>query len=216
VDIDPQRLSTALQQLYSATIEPTDRARLPNNLAAAFGATSCLVYTIDDAPLDVTVVGGAENMTAFLPAYGEHYHALDLWARHAMRRPNQIFLGQELVSEEELLRTEIYSDCLRPTDGAPLSLMIVLLPPATDPSNGVEPLAAVFASQGQTRQAFSPSLRRAKKEKAQRDSRRFETKDCDLSYRPLSRKRTFSTEDKSQNLPFEKDRTIAPSRKVSR
>lgn len=114
MNIDPSRLSTVLRDIYSATLEPADRALLPHRAASAFDGTSCLIHTRDRGPAGVTIVGGTDNCAAFLPAYVEYYHARDAWTERALaRRPDEAFLGEELVPLDELLAAEWYNDLLK-------------------------------------------------------------------------------------------------------
>lgn len=112
-DIDSGRLSTALQDIYAATLEPEARPLLPQKLAKAFGASSCLIHTRDGGPAGVTIIGGTDNCTAFLPAYVEYYHAQDEWTEQAAMRCGRAILGDELLPESELLEREWYNDLLR-------------------------------------------------------------------------------------------------------
>jgi len=113
MDIDPNHLSAALKDIYAATLDPGERALLPRKLARAFGASSCLIHTRDQGPAGVTIIGGTENCTSFLPAYVEYYHARDAWTERAAQRAGPAITGDELVPEHELLAAEWYNDLLR-------------------------------------------------------------------------------------------------------
>ena len=79
-------------------------------MAAAFDAGSCLIHTRQSA--DITIIGGTENCTAFLPDYAAHYYAVDTWAERGIQRVNSAVLGEDILPVEELLAAEWYNDLL--------------------------------------------------------------------------------------------------------
>lgn len=114
MDIDAKRLSDAISDLYAATTDPQARTALAHNLAKAFDATSCLFHTRESGPGGVSILGATENFTTFLPSYAAHYYKDDRWSELALRRVGQAMIGEELVPERELLRSEWYLDLCRP------------------------------------------------------------------------------------------------------
>jgi DNA-binding CsgD family transcriptional regulator len=62
------------------------------------------------APL---VLGATQNCQAMLPDYAEYYHSLDVWSVRGARWIGQSVIGEELVSESELLASEWYNDLCR-------------------------------------------------------------------------------------------------------
>jgi len=114
--IDPTDLSTVLRDVYSATLTAADRAAMPGKLAAAFNAGSCLVHMRDGGPAGVTMIGGTANCEAFLSSYPKDMHSKDEWHTRGSWYPNRALLGEDLITEEELLRSDWYNDFCRPHD----------------------------------------------------------------------------------------------------
>lgn len=112
LDIEPERLSRLLQDVYAAALEPADRAVLANRLAAAFDSRSCLLQTRDRNPQDITIVGATNNCTEILPDYVAYYHAQDFWTVRGTRHMGCALLGEDIVPVDELTRTELYCDVL--------------------------------------------------------------------------------------------------------
>lgn len=112
--VNPTRMSTMLENLYAATLSPSDRLSLPRAMAAAFDATSCLLHMRDCAPLNVDIVGCTENLRPFMPGYVEGGHASDEWSLRALHRPGRAVFGEDIVPEKELLAADWYHDICRP------------------------------------------------------------------------------------------------------
>ncbi|HEX5282235.1 MAG TPA: LuxR C-terminal-related transcriptional regulator [Micropepsaceae bacterium] len=116
MDIDAKRLSNALSDLYAATTDPQARSALAHNLAKAFDATSCLLHTrAEDSP-GVTVLGATANLQALMPAYANYSYARDLWAERGARHVGRALLGEEIVTERELVGADWYNDLCKPHD----------------------------------------------------------------------------------------------------
>lgn len=109
--VDSARLSNILQALYSAAVDPANRAALAQKIAVGFDATSCGIQVRD--PVGVAIIGATENLTAQIPAYVEYYHAHDIWAQRGFSKLNSSQLGEDIVSTDELVKSEWYNDLVR-------------------------------------------------------------------------------------------------------
>lgn len=113
MDLDPTRLSALLQDVYASVLEPENRATLPCKIATAFNAHSCLLHTRSDGPAGVAIIGATDNCAAFLSEYPKTYHVRDVWHERGARYVNEALLGEDIVSEEELVRSDFYNDVCR-------------------------------------------------------------------------------------------------------
>lgn len=113
--IDPQRLSTAISDVYAACLDQANRGLLPEKLAKAFDATSCLLHT-RGAGDGVAILGATDNIKSLMPDYSRYYHSHDLWAVRAgaAHHIGHAIIGEELVPERELIDAEWYYDLCRP------------------------------------------------------------------------------------------------------
>ncbi|MBS0276793.1 MAG: helix-turn-helix transcriptional regulator [Proteobacteria bacterium] len=115
-DLDPARLSGALQNLYAAALDPAGRRQLPDRLAAAFDAPSCLMHMRDASPARIDVVGVTENLGPLMSSYVAERYADDAWSGIATARKLDVAcLGEDVVPEEKLLASDWYNDLCRPT-----------------------------------------------------------------------------------------------------
>ena len=113
-------------QIYEAALDPLAMQRLPLLLARHFDSESCiLLFNIRPDPTN----GSQMPATARLPigtanfdpriclAYAEHYHELDVWYERGWKKGfPAVVLGDELLSHEELMRSE-FSDFCKLTGG---------------------------------------------------------------------------------------------------
>jgi DNA-binding CsgD family transcriptional regulator len=116
VDIDLHQLSAFLRELYAATADTSARAALAARLAASFDAKSCMLQVRDADSPGVASVSATENILKRWALYAQHYSELDEWYIRAQHHLGKAMLGEELVSEKVLTRTEWYNDYLLPSE----------------------------------------------------------------------------------------------------
>jgi DNA-binding CsgD family transcriptional regulator len=115
VSLAEDRLVMLVGQIYESAC---DRTRWPTFLQSfrdAIGA-SAVHLAIDDFANDKAAVTTAlGHDPRFLSLYAEYYSSRDVWIRGRPHPPSgQTVLGQRLVRDEELVKTEFYTDFLRP------------------------------------------------------------------------------------------------------
>jgi DNA-binding CsgD family transcriptional regulator len=116
VDIDLHQLSALLRDLYAATSDATVRATLADRLAASFDAYSCMLQVRNLEVCEVSAISATPNVLAKWPAYVQHYCEMDEWYIRAQDHIGEAVLGEDLVSEHVLMKTEWYNDYLLPSE----------------------------------------------------------------------------------------------------
>ena len=110
-------------RIYAAAGDPSAIPDLALDLAHAFDSSSCIVYfrRKQAAPTpQMPVVTGVLSATGNIDdkacaAYATHYGERDEWYQRGWKRPSpQVVLGEELISTNDVLRTE-WSDWLHAT-----------------------------------------------------------------------------------------------------
>jgi PAS domain-containing protein len=109
-----------LGDIYQAGLEPE---RWPDTLARMsrmFAADLACIYTPFPARPEQALYLTHNFTREMEQAYSAYYHHLDEWTRHALRQQRYIqgsvALGEEIVPQAELRRTEYYNDFLKPHD----------------------------------------------------------------------------------------------------
>lgn len=111
---EDRQLGNIIGQLYDAALDKELFAEIPAMIAAHFGAESAMIHTCAPKSLDMpAVLGITKNHDATVcRAYVEHFHYVNEWFKRGIKKPiPAIVLGQELVSETELVRLEFYDFC---------------------------------------------------------------------------------------------------------
>jgi DNA-binding CsgD family transcriptional regulator len=106
-----ERLSKLLGIAYDAAADPMLWDSFLEELAICTGATSAglLMHDYDNASYALSSSWRVDPES--LRLYGEHYYALDVWARGALeRRPGYVCTSQALCPQPEVRISEIYSD----------------------------------------------------------------------------------------------------------
>jgi DNA-binding CsgD family transcriptional regulator len=106
-----ETLSKLLGIAYDAAADPTLWDSFLEELAIGTGATSAglLMHDYDNSSYRLSSSWRVDPES--LRLYGEHYYALDVWARKALkRRPGYVFTSQSLCPQPEVRISEIYSD----------------------------------------------------------------------------------------------------------
>jgi DNA-binding CsgD family transcriptional regulator len=106
-------VSALIASIYdSALNDDAGWGHLSRALSSAFGCESCLLQMIDLGVGCASVLGATPNFDAAATSgYEAYYHAKDLWVERAPKNGTpQALVGQQLVSDRELLRTEFYGD----------------------------------------------------------------------------------------------------------
>lgn len=116
-----------VERLYEAAVKPEAWTRCLDDLRCAFGAdVAAFVYRVRGPEGHVRVFSAGLDPSSEL-AYRERWFARDPWAPTAERFPAGVFgVGELILSERELRRTEFYQGFMRPL-GLLRSLGAVLL-----------------------------------------------------------------------------------------
>ncbi len=94
-----------------------DRTRWPTFLASfrqATGAAAVHILIDDFTNRTALVTEWIGHDPKFISLYQEYYASRDVWVRGRPPPTGQTVLGQRLIADEELTKTEFYADFLRP------------------------------------------------------------------------------------------------------
>lgn len=113
--MDLERFSTVIQKLYMSSLGTASWDDAVAEIKGLFGAQGCGLQVQDRAAGVVRWLGNTDNMDGRIQrSYEEHYHATDVWVSgYAKRFVRGPVLGQEIVPDADLHRTEFYNDWLR-------------------------------------------------------------------------------------------------------
>lgn len=106
--------------IYQAGLEPERWPATIARMSQVFDADLACIYTpFPSRPEQALYL--THNFTQPMEqAYSAYYHRLDEWTRHALRQKRYIqgtvALGEEIVPQPTLRRTEFYQDFLKPHD----------------------------------------------------------------------------------------------------
>jgi DNA-binding CsgD family transcriptional regulator len=115
-------LSTVIAEIYEASVEADGLNRLAGVVAGALGTRSGFLALLArpqpgqcEPPAIVGLPSATDNFDDWARgAYAEHYHGCNIWFERGIRAGfPAIVLGQELVPDRELLRSEWYEYCQR-------------------------------------------------------------------------------------------------------
>jgi DNA-binding CsgD family transcriptional regulator len=110
------RVSELVGRVYDAALDEKLWAGLAPGIAATFNSTGAVV---------VSMGGGSASYLSSTPnheeasrrEYEQYYHKVDVWAEGGAKRGlGQVFVGQEILSDREFRKTEIYQDFCRKID----------------------------------------------------------------------------------------------------
>lgn len=102
-------LGLVITDLYDAVLDPSKWHPLAYRFAAAFGRGSCVLMTHERDGSGASLVSVTENIQAHLAEYVSHYYKFDEWAKRAAARDlGEVVIGEELASQRELSRSEIF------------------------------------------------------------------------------------------------------------
>jgi DNA-binding CsgD family transcriptional regulator len=113
-----ERLSDLIGQVYDAALDPTLWAGVGSGIARALNSasTALVVQNSREHPQWLSRTANLADDAA--RQYEAHYHKLDEWALRAARKgTSRIFIGQELISDADFVRTEFYNDWCRKVEG---------------------------------------------------------------------------------------------------
>jgi DNA-binding CsgD family transcriptional regulator len=106
-----ETLSKLLGIAYDAAADPTLWDSFLEELAIGTGATSAGLLMHDYGNSSYRLSSSWRVDPESLRLYGEHYHALDVWARAAVeKRPGYVCTSQSLCPQPVVRISEIYSD----------------------------------------------------------------------------------------------------------
>lgn len=109
-----------LGDIYQAGLEPERWPDTMARMSQLFAADLACIYTPFPARPEQALYLTHNFTREMEQAYSGYYHHLDEWTRHALRQRRYIqgtvALGEEIVPQAELRRTEYYNDFLKPHD----------------------------------------------------------------------------------------------------
>jgi DNA-binding CsgD family transcriptional regulator len=123
--ISTEELSELLAALYSAPLQPEKWQVFFDHLARLTKTTSgYLITTSESQGRKILAGGGLAFNPEVIRLYNEHYAPADPFAAPTFGNPRTaVFQGEELVSRNQLRKTEFYSDLLRGNEMEHLTVM---------------------------------------------------------------------------------------------
>ena len=116
----PADVLDLLGDIYQAGLEAERWPALIARLSKAFEADLACIYTPFPARPEQALYLTHNFTSAIESAYSQYYHRIDEWTGQALRQQRYIqghvALGEEIVPQTELRRTEFYNDFLKPHD----------------------------------------------------------------------------------------------------
>ncbi|CAH0186855.1 hypothetical protein ROS9278_01584 [Roseomonas sp. CECT 9278] len=110
-----ERLYGLVDLVYGAALDESEWAGAAARIADAFGTHSAGLQIVggDDGSTDI--LSTTANLTVqAVEAYRAHYVSTDVWIRRASSlKPGTGVLGQELISDADLIRSEFWQDWAR-------------------------------------------------------------------------------------------------------
>lgn len=106
--------------IYQAGLEPERWPATMARMSQAFQADLACIYTPFPARPEQALYLTHNFTREMEQAYGAYYHRLDEWTQNALRQQRYIqgtvALGEEIIPQAALRRTEFYNDFLKPHD----------------------------------------------------------------------------------------------------
>jgi PAS domain-containing protein len=106
--------------IYQAGLEPERWPEVMARMSQAFEADLACIYTPFPARPEQALYLTHNFTPDIESAYSGYYHRIDAWTGHALRQgryvQGHVALGEEIVPQRELRRTEFYNDFLKPHD----------------------------------------------------------------------------------------------------
>lgn len=114
--MDARAFTALVARLYETAGQPDQWHDMAAEAARVFDSPSCLLQFQNRRTGFSRVLGYTPNFTLRkIEDYGRYYFARDTWATRAMRKGiGEAVLGTELVPEQEIYGSELYSDWLQP------------------------------------------------------------------------------------------------------
>ena len=105
------KILDVIDALYAAAYDGSAWTQVGPALAAAFGSETAQITLLRSNAVEALATTPA--IVATLPAYLAYYHKMDLWLQGGLARPlNRAYVSNEFIADSDLLRTEMYTDCL--------------------------------------------------------------------------------------------------------
>lgn len=103
-------------QLYRGVLDPDEFRAGLTRLAARLEATVCALHTYDFSHRRATGTALIDMSQETLDAYDAHFCTVNPWMHQGERsvRQGAVILSHELLEDRSLLKTEFYSDFLKP------------------------------------------------------------------------------------------------------
>ena len=107
-------LLSLVEQLYAAAMGELDWAPLALGLAHAFDSESCSLQIQNRPAKSVIRLAQTPNYTpGLIREYVQHFFEVDEWVKRGLLKPGVIVGSEDLISDDELVRTEIHNDYQR-------------------------------------------------------------------------------------------------------
>lgn len=118
-EFSEEQLFGVVDSIYGAATVAGEWAPVMERIARITGADRALMFT-PSREAARQLWASHEIQPEMMAGYGEHYADEDLWTREVYRRklprPGALLMGEELVSNRELLRSRFFNEFLRPID----------------------------------------------------------------------------------------------------
>lgn len=113
--MDLNNFARLIGEIHEAAFDGPSLGKMPARLAAAFGAESCALALWETGSGAVVEGLATENYDARAYSdYMAHFRTRDVWFQSSLLLPRGVpIIGEEVVPDEVLLRSEIYTDYLR-------------------------------------------------------------------------------------------------------
>jgi DNA-binding CsgD family transcriptional regulator len=123
--ISPEELSELLGSLYAAPLQPEKWQVFFNHLSRLTNISSgYLISGSESRGQEILAGGGLSFNPEVLPLYKEYYGRMDPFWAPFLRNPRvAVIRGEELVSQNQLLKTEFYNDLLSKYDMESMTML---------------------------------------------------------------------------------------------
>lgn len=116
----PEQLLDLVGDIYQAGLEPERWPAVIARMSEAFQADLACIYTPFPARPEQSLYLTHNFSAAMESAYSAYYHRIDEWTSNALRQrryiQGEVALGEDIIPQRELRRTEFYQDFLKPYD----------------------------------------------------------------------------------------------------
>ncbi len=110
------RLDELVKLIYEAAADPSRWNDFLSRFAEAIHAPSAVFLIHDKTRQQASVSVAVGSDPAWHRPYEEHFVSLNPWLAHHEFQPGVVEVGEQILCNREVVRTEFYNDFLRPQD----------------------------------------------------------------------------------------------------